>query len=77
MQEYGFSLTVFPCIQTESFSVLQKKIIDKKSNGKNVPSPEVVEIVLIQCNLLDNQYQQKSEVLYTFAPNKSSGFLLM
>ena len=30
-----------------------------------------VGVVLVQCNLVDNQYQQKSEVLYTFMPNKS------
>ena len=37
-----------------------------KKNGQNVPSLEVVEILLEQCNLVDNQYQQMSEVLYTF-----------
>ena len=39
-------------------------------------SPEVVEAVLVQCNLVDNQYQQKSEVLYTFMPNKSYAYLV-
>ena len=34
-------------------------------------SLEEVEVVLVQCNLVDNKYQQKSEVLYTFTPNKS------
>ena len=29
----------------------------------------------MQCNLVDNQYQQKSEVLYTFTPNKSYALL--
>ena len=38
---------------------------------------EVVEVVLVQCNLLDNQYQQKSEVSYTFNPNKSYVYLLI
>ena len=47
------------------------KFIDKTKNLEEVPSLKVVEIVLIQCNLADNQYQQKSEVLYTFTPNKS------
>ena len=46
-----------------------KKLIDKTKNGENVPSLEVVEVVLIQCNLVDNQYQQTSAVLYTFTPN--------
>ena len=36
----------------------------------------MVEIFLVQCNLVENQYQQKSEVLYTFTPNKSYGSLL-
>ena len=43
-----------------------KKIINKTKNWENVPSLEVVEVVLIQCNLVDNQYQQNSEVLYIF-----------
>ena len=39
-----------------------KKLMDKTKNGENVPSLEVFEVVLVQCNLVDNQYQQKSEV---------------
>ena len=50
-----------------------KKLIDETKNGESL---EVVEVILVQCNLLDNQYQQKSEVLYTFAPNKSYAYLL-
>ena len=41
-----------------------------------MPSLEVAEVGLVQCNLVDNQYQQKSEVLYTFMPNKSYAYLL-
>ena len=52
------------------------KLIEKTKNGEKVPSLEVVEVVLVQCNLVDNQYQQKSEVLYTFTPNKSYAYLL-
>ena len=43
-----------------------KKLIDKTKNGENVLSLEVVEVVFFQCNLVDNQYQQKSEVSYIF-----------
>ena len=32
--------------------------------------------VLVQCNLVDNQYQQKSEVLNTFTPSKCYSYLL-
>ena len=53
-----------------------KKLIDNTKNGKNLSSFEVVELVLVQCNLIENQYQQKSEVLYTFTPNKSYTYLL-
>ena len=53
-----------------------KKLIDKTKNGENVPSLEVVEAVLVHCNLVDSQYQQNSEVLYTFTPNKSYAYLL-
>ena len=48
-----------------------KNLISKTRNDKNMPSLKVVEVVLVQCNLVDNQYQQKSEVLYIFKPNKS------
>ena len=48
-----------------------KKLIEKTKNGVKLPSIEVVKIVLLRCNLVDNQYQQKSEVLCTFTPNKT------
>ena len=40
-----------------------------------MPSLEVVEVVSVQCNLVDNQYQQNSEV-YSFMPNKYYVYLL-
>ena len=52
------------------------KLIDKSKTGKYVPSLEVFEVVLVQCNLVDNQYQQKSEVLKTFKPNTSYAYFL-
>ena len=42
----------------------------------NPPSLELVEVALFQFSLVDNQYQQKSEVLNTFTPNKSYVYLL-
>ena len=36
----------------------------------------MVEVVLVLCNLVHNQYQQKCELLYTFATNKSYAYLL-
>ena len=42
--------------------------ITKDKNGENVPHLEVVELVLVHCNLVDNDYQQESRILYTFVP---------
>ena len=42
-----------------------KKLIEKTKNGEDVPSLEIVEVVLIQCSLVDNQCQQKSDILYS------------
>ena len=33
-----------------------KKLIGKKNNGENVPRLDVVEVGLVKCNLVDNQY---------------------
>ena len=52
-----------------------KNLIDKTKSRANVPNPEVAEVVLVQCNLVDNQYQQKAVVLYSFTPNEYYAFL--
>ena len=62
--------------ETMKLFEITKKIIDKTKNREKVPSLEVVEAVLVQCNIVDNQYQEKSEVLYTFTLNRSYGYLL-
>ena len=53
-----------------------KKKITKDKNGENVPLLEIAEVVLVNCNIVNNDYQQESRVLYTFVPNKSFGSLL-
>ena len=60
--------------ETMKFFGSTKKLIDKTKTGEKVRSLEVLEAVLVQCNLVDNQYQQTSEVLYTFMPNKSYAY---
>ena len=50
--------------------------ITKDKNGENVPHLEVVELVLVHCNLANNDYQQDSRILFTYVPNKSFGSLL-
>ena len=50
--------------------------ITKDKNGENVPHLEIVELVLVHCNLVNNDYQQDSRIWYTFVPNKTFGSLL-
>ena len=48
----------------------------KIKNAENVPHLEITEIVLVRCNIINNDYQEDSRVLYTFFPNKPFGSLL-
>ena len=47
-----------------------KKDVDKYKDGENVPKLESVEVVLVRCNLVKNDYQHTSKVLFTVVPNK-------
>ena len=53
-----------------------KNVITKDKNGENVPHLEITEVVVVHCNIVNNDYQQDSGVLYTLAPNKPFGSLL-
>ena len=53
----------------------ENKII-KDKNGENVPHLEITKVVLVHYNIVNNDYQQDSRVLYTFVPNKLFGSLL-
>ena len=48
------------------------KLTDKTKDREN----DAKSWIGLLWNLVDNQYQQKSEVLYTFTPNKTYGYLL-
>ena len=53
-----------------------KSLFTKDKNGENVPHLEITKVVLlIQCNIFNNDYQQDSRVLYTFIPSKLFGQL--
>ena len=41
-----------------------------------MPKLETVEVVLVYCTLVNNNYQQASKVLFTFVPNKQFGQLI-
>ena len=53
-----------------------KKDVDQNKDGEIVPKLETVEVVLVHCNLVNNNYQQASKVLFTFVPNKKFGQLI-
>ena len=41
-----------------------------------MPHLQITEVVLVDCNLVNNDYQQDSRILYTFVPDKPFGSLL-
>ena len=53
-----------------------KSKITEDKNSKNLPRSEITEVILAYCNIVNNNYQHNSRVLYTFVPNKSFGQLL-
>ena len=53
-----------------------KNDVDQDKDGDDVPKLESGEVVLVYCNLVNNNYQQASKVLFNFAPNKQFGQLI-
>ena len=53
-----------------------KNKITKDKKAKNVLHLEINEVILVHCNIVNNDYQQDSRVLYAFVPNKPFGSLL-
>ena len=71
---YSLELTWTPETMKSLRSTENK--ITKDKNGKNVPHLEITEVALNHCNIVNNDYQQDSRVLYRFVPNKPFGSLL-
>ena len=53
-----------------------KRDVDQDKDGEDMPKLESAEVVLVHCNLVNNNYQQTSKVLFTFVPNKQFGQLI-
>ena len=53
-----------------------KKDVDSDKNSENIPKLESVKVVLVHCNLVKNDYQHPSKVLFSFVPNKQFGQLI-
>ena len=52
-----------------------KHKITKDKNGENVSYLEITEVILVDCNIINNNYKYDSKVLYAFVFNKSFGYL--
>ena len=50
--------------------------ITKDKNGENVLDLEITDILLVHCNIVNDDYQQDSRVLFTFLSNRPFGSLL-
>ena len=71
----GYSLELLTPETMKLLGSTENKIT-KDKNGENVPHLEIAEVVLVHCNIVNNDHQQDSRVLYTFVPNKPFGILL-
>ena len=71
----GYSLELLTKEKMKLLGSTENKIT-KDKNGENVPHLQITEVVLVHCDMENNDYQQDSRVLYTFVPNKSFGSLL-
>ena len=59
-------------LSPETMKLLGRTIkdVDQNKNEEDVPKLESVEVVLVHCNLVNNNYQQASKLLFIFVPNK-------
>ena len=62
--------------ETTKLLRITKSKINKDENCENMPHLKTTEVVLVLCNVINNNYQRGSRVLYTFVINKSFARLL-
>ena len=53
-----------------------EKKINENQHGESIPHLEITAVVLVHCNIVNNDYQHHSRIFYTFVSNKSFGQLL-
>ena len=71
----GYSLELLTPKTMKLLGSIENKIT-KDKNGENVPHLEISEVVLVHCNIVNNDYQQDSRLLHIFFPKKPFGSLL-
>ena len=52
---------------------IRKYDFDPDKDWEDVPKLESVEVALVHCSLVNNNYQQASKLLFTFVPNRQFG----
>ena len=62
--------------ETMKLLVSTKKDVNSDKKSENVPKIESVEVVLVHCNLVENDFQHSSKVSFSFVPNKQFGHLI-
>ena len=64
----------FKLLSAETMKLLEsaKKDVDQDKDG-DVPKLESAEVVLVHCNLANNNCQQPCKVFFTFVPHKQFG----
>ena len=70
----GYSIELLTSETMKPLGSTENKIT-KDKNDENVPHLEITEVVLVHCNIVNNDYQQYSRDLYTFVSNKPFGSL--
>ena len=71
----GYSLELLTPETMKLLGRTENKITEDKK-GENVPHLEITVVVLVHCDIVHNDYQQDSRLLYMFGPNKPFGSLL-
>ena len=68
----------FELLTPETMKLLgsTKSNTNKDKNREYLSHLEIADVVLVHCNIVNNDYQHDSRVLYTFVPNKPFGLLL-
>ena len=71
----GYSLKLLTPETMKLLGSTENKIT-KDKNGENGPHLKITEVVLVHCDIFNNDYQQDLRVLYMFVLNKPFGSLL-
>ena len=71
----GYSLELLTPETMKLLGSTENKIT-KDKNGENGPHLKITEVVLVHCDIFNNDYQQDLRVLYMFVLNKPFGSLL-